>query len=57
MAWMNRDNFKAAVWIFLAQTLHRKSDRGGVVREVVDHPDAIDLATQFLAAGDPLESF
>jgi hypothetical protein len=39
----------------LAQALHREADGGGVVREVVDHLDAVGLAAEFLAAGDAVE--
>ena len=43
--------------VALAQALHGEADGGGVVGEVVDDLDAVDLAAEFLAAGDAVEGF
>ena len=48
---------QARVRVALAQALHGEADGGRVVGEVVDDLDAVDLAAEFLAAGDAFEGF
>ena len=48
---------QARIRMALAQALHGEADGGGMVGEVVDDLDAVDLAAEFLAAGDAVEGF
>ncbi len=41
----------------LAQTLHRETNGRRMMGEIVDDLDAVDLALEFLAAGDTFEGF